>query len=63
MSQTARTILVAGSHGVTALHFSKKPNAVVYGLSRHSDDLPGVCSLSADLLKPAEFFTELRENQ
>ena len=49
-----KTVLVAGAHGVTgrhaALHFAKQPNVIVYGLSRRSEDLPGVHFLSIDLL-------------
>ncbi len=59
MSQSTRSILVAGAQGVigqaAAEHFSAAPDTVVYGLSRRKiDDLPGVSPINVDLLSPAD---------
>lgn len=51
-----KTVLVVGSQGIigrhAAEHYARLPDTRVMGMSRRSGDLPGVKSLSADLLKP-----------
>jgi nucleoside-diphosphate-sugar epimerase len=59
MSETKRSVLIAGAQGVigraAAEHFSGLPNTAVYGLSRRRiEDLPGVVPINVDLLSPAE---------
>jgi nucleoside-diphosphate-sugar epimerase len=57
MAQPKRTVLVAGSLGVSgraaAAHWARQPDTVVYGLSRRSVAEPeGVRHISVDLLQP-----------
>ncbi len=59
MSETNRSVLVAGAQGVigqaAAEHFSAAPGTVVYGLSRRAiENLPGVIPVTVDLLSPPD---------
>ncbi len=59
MSETNRSVLVAGAQGVigqaAAEHFSAAPGTVVYGLSRRTiEGLPHVRPVTVDLLSPAD---------
>ena len=59
MSETKRSVLVAGAQGVigqaAAKHFSSLPGTTVYGLSRRTiQELPGVVPVQVDLLSPAD---------
>jgi nucleoside-diphosphate-sugar epimerase len=59
MSETNRSVLVAGAQGVigqaAAEHFSAAPGTVVYGLSRRTiEGLPRVRPVTVDLLSPAD---------
>jgi len=59
MSETNRSVLVAGAQGVigqaAAEHFSAVPGTVVYGLSRRTiEGLPRVVPVTVDLLSPAD---------
>jgi nucleoside-diphosphate-sugar epimerase len=59
MSQSQRSVLVAGAQGVigqaAAVHFSSLPDTTVYGLSRRTiENLDDVIPVNVDLLSPAD---------
>jgi nucleoside-diphosphate-sugar epimerase len=58
MSDTARTVIIAGAQGVigraAAQHFIRQPGTTVYGLSRRTEGhLEGVRPVAVDLQNPA----------
>jgi nucleoside-diphosphate-sugar epimerase len=59
MSETKRSVLIAGAQGVigqaAAEYFSSLPDTTVYGLSRRKiEGLPGIAPINVDLLSPAD---------
>ena len=59
MSESRRSVLVAGAQGVTgraaAEHFSSLPATKVYGLSRRMlEEIPNVVAINVDLLWPED---------